>query len=839
VRPNRIPVHWPGPVRLWVPILFGHLLASQASLPANLLTPARSFAFAAGLATLAAAALARRMGSASARRMGRFEAPLGFAAAVLAGVALGAEADRATWPLPVHPNETQVELEGRVLDTTASDAETGSVLFEARRVRVGGAESECRARVTLRWREDALPPRWLLPGLWLRLSGSFRPPEDARNPGTDAPGRWLERAGVAGTVTVDPASPSAPPDPPERGADWGAIARDRLARLFAAELSAPVAGLARGMILGDRSGIAPGIRDAFRDGGTIHILSISGLHVCILAGFAAIAGAALRWPLLPALALEMAVLWGYVLLVGSPASALRSAILWTALRGGRALGQVARPFAAWGLAGLTLHLASPTTVLDPGFQLSFAAVLGLGAAAGLRLGGEGPRDRGFRAGIRQRLAQAGSVLAMGGGAEAGTAAIQARLFGALPVVGVVLNVAVVPLCTLFMAESVLFLASHLLPIAGFPAAASGALEITGDILLLVNAWGAGLVGPWIVPRPPSAAAAALAIFALLLAWGRVEALRGSGARGMTAAWSAGAMALALLAGTVPLSPGASPPPTLPVILALDVGQGDATWVGLPGGGSLLIDAGPSDERRDAGAVAVEPAFRVEGAARPVTAILSHAHLDHYGGLGWLAGRGWIGGLFENGSDPQGAWRSLREGIDDAGGMVAVVSRDTVFGLGDGVELEFRRADRSADPAWRENDRSLAATLRVGGATLFFPGDLESAGESALLDSLQKVDVLKAPHHGSRTSSGAAWVDRLAPSIVTISAGERNRFGHPDRAVIGRYLRGGARVFRTDREGAIRITLAASGAWVSTRAHPEPCFVSWRRRHEITRSAHFP
>jgi len=87
--------------------------------------------------------------------------------------------------------------------------------------------------------------------------------------------------------------------------------------------------------------------------------------------------------------------------------------------------------------------------------------------------------------------------------------------------------------------------------------------------------------------------------------------------------------------------------------------------------------------------------------------------------------------------------------------------------------------------------------------------------------------MKVPHHGSRTSSDSAWIAAMEPRIAIISCGEGNRFGHPDRATVGRYLRFGARVFRTDQEGAIRVTFTRSGALVSTRAHPAPELVRWR------------
>jgi len=311
----------------------GHAAAAQAPLPAALLVPAGATALAAGAVSLALAALASRRPPGIRRAgLGRFEFATGVLAALAAGMVLGAEADRDAWPLAVHPRPIRVRIESIVADATTADARPSSLVLDVRRVAVGDREAVCRARILARWRDEAAAPRWAVPGLWLSLEGALRPPEDARNPGVEPPGRWMERLGLDATLDVDPHTVFAPTDPPDRATDPAAVARVQLARLFSSCFVPPVAALARGILLGDRSGIEPAVRDAFRDGGTIHILSISGLHVCILGGFAAVGATALRLSSAAGLAIELLAVWGYTFLVGAPASALRAAILWIAVR---------------------------------------------------------------------------------------------------------------------------------------------------------------------------------------------------------------------------------------------------------------------------------------------------------------------------------------------------------------------------------------------------------------------------------------------------------------------------------------------------------------------------
>ena len=830
----------PTPAALWTLLLVGHALSTGAPVPALLEEPARSAALVLGAGSLGVALLGARsrawMSRASAMRA---ELLLGTTALVFAGMALGAEADRRLWPLPVHPREVDVVVEGIVLDTAAIDARAASVLFEVRCLRVGDADTTCSARVTLRWGPDDPAPGWITPGLWLRLAGAFRPPEDARNFGVSPPGRWAERAGLAGVIRVDPRSIVAPAEPPVRGATWDGYLRDRAARAFARRACEPVAALARGMLIGDRSGIGPDMRSAFRDGGTIHVLSISGLHVVILAGFIAAGATALKLPAGPAGLFELSILWAYVLLVGAPASALRSALLWTAIRWGRIQGRVVRPFTAWGLAGLAIHLFDPRTVLDPGFQLSFAAVLGLGAAGSLVPRGSDSGSGGAPA-VRERLASGlrgtASLFLQSAGATAGTAALQAGLFGAVPLSGLLLNLAVIPLCAVFMGEAVFALFADLTGITWIASAAGGALDACGLILMWLHAHGAHSLPPWILRESSPSWVVGLSSGTLLFAWARGEASRGERRERRTARIvSLAAFALSLAAPSIWAAAVPPRPRATLVIVSLDVGQGDATWIGLPGTTSLLIDAGPDGDAYDAGSAVVEPALRAERSGPLTFALLSHAHSDHYGGFPWLAKRGWVSTVHENGSDPRGAWRHRLAGRWSFA-FTRAVAGDTV--LWDGGRNGGNGRDETAAvatlrtglPSGAENDRSLAAFLRVSGGTALFPGDLEMAGEERLLERPREegpVRVLKAPHHGSPTSSGKRWVEAWRPDIVIVSCGERNRFRHPDAAVVGRYLAAGAEVLRTDREGSIRITMAPRGAWISTRAEPSPRFARWR------------
>jgi beta-lactamase superfamily II metal-dependent hydrolase len=125
----------------------------------------------------------------------------------------------------------------------------------------------------------------------------------------------------------------------------------------------------------------------------------------------------------------------------------------------------------------------------------------------------------------------------------------------------------------------------------------------------------------------------------------------------------------------------------------------------------------------------------------------------------------------------------------------------------------------------ENDRSIVAEVETCGRTVLLSGDIEAGAERAVAAELLAADLLKVPHHGSRTSCDPAFLAAVRPRVAIISCGEGNRFGHPDVSTVGRLLCGGARVLRTDLEGSVRVTFARGGAWISTLAHPQPEFLA--------------
>jgi len=256
-----------------------------------------------------------------------------------------------------------------------------------------------------------------------------------------------------------------------------------------------------------------------------------------------------------------------------------------------------------------------------------------------------------------------------------------------------------------------------------------------------------------------------------------------------------------------LLPSRSPPALLEISM-LDVGQGTATLL-RTAAHALVYDTGPQfSERFEAGAAIVAPALRSSGTGLVDRLVISHADNDHAGGA-------------------EGLLAALPVADTIAGEPVARLSaRPCVRGEAwrwDGVDFTVLHPE--AGNSLSGNNLSCVLRIVVAGRAILLAGDIEAGAEAALLAAGREqlpADVLLVPHHGSRTSSGAAFVAAVRPRYALVSAGFRNRFGHPHPDVVARYRAAGAEVLETARDGAVLLRIGADGAI----APPE----RWRFEH---------
>lgn len=557
---------------------------------------------------------------------------------------------------------------------------------------------------------------------------------------------------------------------------WRAGIGRRIDRLFGTD-----APLVRALLIAEQGALPPTLRDQYSDAGLIHLLSVSGLHVAIVAGAVQLLLSVLRFR--PAVAsISGALLTAlYVVLIGAPPAAVRSGGMLAAL----ALGKVLqRPVSPWALLaiGALIPLRDPRVAGDLGYQLSVA-----GMAAVICAGSINRRFLAGRlAGIRRKLAAELTTAVL---AAAITGPLVAAVFGRLSLISPFANLLAAPLIA--VAQPALFLALALSPLEGAARLVADGARVPLALLERVAVTASS------VPYAAVAVAPRSAVVVCLLLAGAACIVACAGTR----PWRALTMATAAVAAAIWWPQRGS---GLTELHMLDVGQGDAIAVRTARGRWLVVDAGRAWEGGDAGRSTVVPYIRRRG-GDVAAFVLSHPHMDHAGGaatvLRTLRPRVFLDPSFEGDAS---AYRASLSAASDAN----VAWRRAV--AGDRLVIDELTIDVLApDSAWLDevsdpNDASVILGVTVGSVRFLLTGDAEAGAERRLLDRGADVraDILKAGHHGSATSSSPDLLDAVKPRLALMSVGALNRYGHPGPEVVHALMRRRAIVLRTDVHGAI-------------------------------------
>jgi competence protein ComEC len=605
----------------------------------------------------------------------------------------------------------------------------------------------------------------------------------------------------------------------------------------------------RALAIGDQDGVDAADWTVFNRTGITHLVSISGSHITMLAGAGALAASALwrrlrwrgrclaeRWPARRAGALAaLLVAWLYCLLAGWGVPARRTFMMLAVVAGSQALQLRLSGSRVLALAAVAVVLTDPWSVLAGGFWLSFLAVavlLAVGANAQERSGvSESASDHAAMPVRRRDRWARGLALAarLQWAVTWALAPLLAWVFHEVSLVSPLANAYAIPVIELLVTPLSLLLAAVSL-VPGLDPVAAGLVRLVHGALALMmqpTEWLAALPA-WPVPAGPAwVYGLALAGAAVALWPGRSTPCRPGGGDGAAQACRRGTVGLRMSGprawrawAWLALLPMLLWPPARPGegewdLHALDVGQGSALLV-RTARHALLFDAGARHARdADQGARTIVPALKALGVRRLDALVVSHADLDHAGGVRSVLAAVPVAQAFAS-FDLEAWLRAETRKLDAAATPLPLAAVPCRFGdrwRMDGVEFEFlwpldvrtRRRGTEANAG--------SCVLRVRGAhhSLLLTGDIEIRAEAALVErGLTPADVVVAAHHGSRTSSSAAFAGAVAARHVIVQSGAWNRHGHPDAAVLERWRKVGSALWRTDLQGGVNARSRAAG-----------------------------
>ena len=780
-------------------------------------------------------------------RMARLSAfPAVLAAALLLGVARG-EASQPGLGVAAALDGREIIATGQITDDpehTATRVRFELLVFEIR------LDDDIR-EVNERWLVYARPPDELVArretpyfryGDVLTVTGT--PQEPRPIDGFDYPA-YLAAQGITATMFAREAQVTG-----EGGARWRAAlyaARGRLADSIERVMPYPESALGQAFLLGKRESLPTELVERFRGTGAAHLLAISGLHVGVLLAVAVVAGSLLLGRQRPTyLAVAAAVIWLYALAAGASPSALRAAVMGTVYLAALGLGRPSSVLPALALAAALMTAASPNLVRQVSFQLSFAAVGGIGLALTVwdgNFGGWRSQSAGWRARL---LGWAASLTVVSAAATLATWPLVAANFGEVALLGVPVSLVAIPAMAPAVVTTIVAAVGGVVfeplgELLGWMAVAPTAyliavvsafpqwtLEANWVGRPLLAAWYGGLGLALLAAQPHRTRRWQQAVASLP---SRLKSLKRNGPSTSSGERTGEkgsprirlpspyititvAVALGTAAAILWFRVADGPDGYLHVHF-LDIGQGDSILVVTPSGRQTLIDGGP-----DGDTVSQALADTLPGGDRSLDlVVMTHLDSDHSNGLLDVLDRYTVGAVLSGPQPPGDEMRAQWEDRLEQHGIAPVeVRAGYVVELGDGVELQVLNPPRERLSGDSNND-SLVMRLTYGEVSFLLAADIESEAEQSLVAGRAELQstVLKAAHHGSKTSTTRPFLNAVSPAIAVVSAGLDNSYGHPAPAVVERLEAAveAENVYRTDRDGSIEVVSDGATVWVRT------------------------
>lgn len=725
-------------------------------------------------------------------------------------------------PLPKH----DVVVEGTVAGSPAESG--GKFAFTLDDNYMEGRKIEGKIRLYLTTVDDwsRVDERYFSPGDRVRALAKLRAPHVLRNPGVYS--YDLKKEGIAASGYVKQVH--------LLNKGYGAMnriykMRQKLAWVMDHSLSAGSAALLKAIIPGFARDLSTETRASFSAAGLAHLLSISGTHFGLLAFIVfKIVKSTVKFlpgpfllrlslystPTQAAVVTTLPVLLMYALISGGSTPTIRSLVMVSVYMLALLLGRKDQWLNSLSIAASVILLWQPESLFQLSFLLSFLAVLSIGYALEKRKEREpgpdhGTQDTGMRMKIRGVAEKLKTAPIMTIAAVLGTTPLVAAVFNQFPLISPAANIIVTPI--------ICFLILPLGFASGFCALVfnmtvmplSGTIDAAAGFALRLITMFAEVPYSSIRVHNPTPALTVMYYGALMIFAGAENASR-SRIKSIKMFLPFLLVVCLYLSGPYVSRGGFR-------VAFLDSGQGDASVVELPDGKIMVIDG--STVKPDMGRLAVAPYLWSAGIKKVDYMVVSHFHPDHHGGLIYLLDNFDVGEVWLSGRPTRDSAEFLQR-VDDKKIIQKILSRGDVLETDRYRILAFHPYNEFDDASPRgeysnQNNGSLVLKIETHGASVLFTGDIEKEAEENLrhLGGWLDSDVLKVPHHGSRTSSSEGFIKLVSPQIAVASAGRDNAFGHPHQDVVGRYSDSGTRFFRTDHDGAVILSFAGGKYKIST------------------------
>lgn len=641
----------------------------------------------------------------------------------------------------------------------------------------------------------------LAPGDVLLLQGQLSQPSGKRNPGGFDYRLYLKSQSIDGLLTVEPENIERIGQ--ERSIYYQILAiKKTLEHQSDVNFSKDVSDLLKGVVFGEKN-INEDLARRFQDAGVTHVLSVSGLHVGYVFLALSLLLMAIRinkryWMLF----LTPALLF-YVALTGFAPPVIRAAIMLLCVTAGQGLHRERDALNQLCLAGLVILGIWPAQLFQAGFQLSMGAVLGIVLFyAPLLYAYEKHRNK-KRVHYKIKPGPVVQGLVLTFCATVGTLPILLYHFKSFTLISFFSNLLVVPLIGVFLLIGMGFLV--IISIVPFAAPAlSVPVTFLGESIIVVldgiNDLGAVANFLWVNRGGLSLAETGLFLLLVFMISGYFY-LRQPYVRRTVVSL---ALVLVLIVMATPLFPKNL------VVTVLDVGQGDSILIETPGGLTYLVDGGGYlfERSNRVSDRVLYPALYSKNIHELDAIFLTHNHVDHSQGVEEL--------IFD-GYPVKNLFMSVQTNNDQLLNQqlvpVSLLKKGSVIEGSDGVTISVHNPEGQISPKADEeqNNASLVMTVSYKNTNLLLCGDIEAEVEKQLVAELQALSterdfqIIKIPHHGSKTSSTREFIQAIDPEMAVISVGANNSFDHPSDEVMDRLNEEVITALRTDQQGAVEIT----------------------------------